>query len=352
MKITVLMGGLSPERNVSLSSGSLIAAALARRGHRVLALDLYEGLDGNADIDSLFTDTPAVSVTVPKGLPDLEGLIAKNGGRTDEVGPRVIEACKAADCVFLALHGATGENGQLQAMLDAYCLPYTGSGYVGSMLAMDKDIAKKLLRAEGILTPDWVRLDTASAYDIGDIVSVTGLPAVVKPCSCGSSVGVYIVNTEKELGDAIAQASAYERYIMVEQKISGRELTCAYFDGRALPPVEIIPKSGFYDYLNKYQANATEEICPAPIGENATRAVYEATERGFHALRLRSYARFDYILDSDGRAWCLEANTLPGMTPTSLLPQEAAAVGIEYGELCERIALTAIKNKKIEETKK
>ena len=346
MNIVVLMGGLSPERNVSLCSGTLIASALAERGHKVLALDLYVGLADDADIPSLFTSTPASGLTVPKGLPDLDSLINENGGVTDEVGPRVIDACRAADCVFLALHGATGENGQLQAMLDVYGIPYTGSGYVGSMLAMDKDIAKQILRSNGILTPDWVRIDTSADYDVASIVDVTGLPAVVKPCSCGSSVGVYIVNTESELEDAIKQASAYERYVMAEKKIDGRELTCAYFGERALPPVEIIPKTGFYDYLNKYQANATEEICPAPIGETATKAVYRATERGFAALRLRSYARFDYILDAEGQVWCLEANTLPGMTPTSLLPQEAAAVGICYGELCEKIALSAINDKR------
>jgi D-alanine-D-alanine ligase len=181
--------------------------------------------------------------------------------------------------------------------------------------------------------------------DTDKIISSVGLPAVVKPCSCGSSVGVYIVNTEKELTEALASASQHEQHVMVERKIEGRELTCALVDGRALPPVEIIPKCGFYDYVNKYQADATEEICPAPIGNEATAAVYEATSRGFEALRLRGYARFDYILDSDGKAWCLEANTLPGMTPTSLLPQEAAAVGIGYDELCEKLALMAVRSR-------
>ena len=168
---------------------------------------------------------------------------------------------------------------------------------------------------------------------------------MVKPCSCGSSVGVYIVNTERELDAAIESAAKYERFIMVEKKIEGRELTCGFVDGAPLPPVEIIPKTGFYDYLNKYQANATEEICPAPIGNAATQAVYEATTRGFEALRLDGYARFDYILDGDGRAWCLEANTLPGMTPTSLLPQEAAANGIDYDTLCEKLAFMAVRKK-------
>ncbi len=343
MKILILMGGLSPERNVSLTSGSLIAAALAKRGHRVLALDLYRGLESGKDIDKLFTSNPPTPTAVPSGLPDLEAIIAENGGRRDGIGPHIIDACREADSVFLALHGAIGENGQLQAMLDVYNIPYTGSGYIGSMLAMDKDIAKKILRAEKILTPDWLRIDTKNPPSVQSIIDAVGLPAVVKPCSCGSSVGVFIAHSSEELSSAIKSAAQYERYIMAEQLIEGRELTCAYFDGAPLPPVEIIPKQGFYDYKNKYAAGATTEICPAPIGDSATEAVYEATAKGFSALRLRGYARFDYILDRDERAWCLEANTLPGMTPTSLLPQEAAAVGIEYGELCEKIAMLAAK---------
>ena len=337
------MGGLSPERNVSLSSGSLIAAALRRKGHSVAAIDLYEGVPEEvSELESLFTSQQTQGVTVPESLPDLEALIAAHGGRRDEIGPRVLDVCRLGNCAFLALHGATGENGQLQAMLDAYRIPYTGSGYIGSMLAMDKDIAKKLLRSEGLLTPDWVRVDTDSTVNIEDIIAVTGLPAVVKPCSCGSSVGVFMADTKEELSAAIRNAARYEKYVMVERRIMGRELTCAFLDGRALPPVEIIPKTGFYDYERKYQANATREICPAPIGDEATDKVYEATARGFAALRLRGYARFDYILDKEGRPWCLEANTLPGMTPTSLMPQEAAAAGIDYDRLCELIAELAL----------
>ena len=344
MKIAVLMGGLSPERNVSLSSGTLIAAALRRRGHKVAAIDLYKGVNlEGITIESLFTTEESEEITVPKGLPDLSALIEENGGRATPVGEGVIDVCREADSTFLALHGDIGENGQLQALLDINNINYTGSGYIGSTLAMDKDIAKKLLRAEGILTPDWVRVDTKQPIGIEAIIKKVGLPAVVKPCSCGSSVGVFMVDTAEQLSDALKSAAEYEQFVMVEKRIMGRELTCAYFDGKALPPVEIIPKCGFYDYLNKYQANATEEICPAPIGNEATQAIYNATEKGFYALRLKSYARFDYILDSDGRIWCLEANTLPGMTPTSLLPQEAEAVGIDYDLLCEKIALSAIK---------
>lgn len=340
MKIVVLMGGLSPERNVSLSSGTLIAAALRRRGHYVAAIDLYEGVAENVtDLDGLFTLQGAEGLSVSVAIPDLEALIAANGGRRDEIGPRVLELCRLADCTFLALHGATGENGQLQAMLDAYKIPYTGSGYLGSMLAMDKDVAKRMFRSAGVLTPDWVRVDTEETFCLADILSAVGLPAVVKPCSGGSSVGVFMADTAEELEAAIAKTAAYERYVMVESRKLGRELSCAYFNGRALPPVEIIPDSGFYDYERKYKANATREICPAPIGDEATATVHEATEKGFRALRLEGYARLDFILDDKGQPWCLEANTLPGMTPTSLMPQEAAAVGIGYDELCEKIAL-------------
>ena len=344
MKIAVLMGGLSPERNVSLSSGSLICAALRRRGHRVLGIDLYKGIKIEGDVESLFTTEQDTVARVSEAIPDIDALIASNGGRTLPVGEGVVEACRAADSVFLALHGDIGENGQLQAMLDLAGIRYTGSGYVGSMLAMDKDIAKKLMRSEGILTPDWVRLDTSLDTDIDAVIAAVGLPAVIKPCSCGSSVGVYIVNTREELENAIRSAAKYERFIMAESKIDGRELTCGFFDGTPLPPVEIIPKCGFYDYKNKYQSGATEELCPAPLTDEQTATVYDATTRGFDALRLGGYARFDYILDKENRAWCLEANTLPGMTPTSLLPQEAAAVGISYDELCERIALMAKKS--------
>lgn len=344
MKIVVLAGGLSPERNVSLTSGSLVAAALRRRGHHVLMLDVYEGLENlPTDPSVLFTDSQDVSFTVSREVPDLPALIAKNNGRQEPIGPYVLKLCGMADVTFLALHGATGENGQLQAALDLAGIRYTGSGYIGSLLAMDKDIAKKLLRAEGILTPDWVRIDTRHPAALSDILEKVGLPAVVKPCSCGSSVGVSLVDTEEELANAIFHAGRFEYAIMVERRILGRELTSGILDGQVLPPVEIIPKDGFYDYENKYQAGATTEICPAPIDKEIEEEIAKATLRGFDALRLEGYARFDYILDEENRPWCLEANTLPGMTPTSLLPQETAAVGIDYDTLCETLVKLALK---------
>ena len=350
MNIVVLSGGLSPERNVSLSSASLISAALRRKGHHVLMLDVYEGInDIGSNLQSLFTTEEADSKTVGDVAPsanDLYEIRKRNGFRTELIGPNVLTLCKFADVTFLALHGDMGENGQLQATLDVFDIKYTGSGYKGSLLAMDKHIAKEIMRQNGILTADWVKFDTyGSDEEIRNAIQKVGFPCIVKPCSCGSSVGVSMVENEEELKSALKAASDYEDCVLIEKRIFGREITQAFIDGQALPPVEIIPKSGFYDYKNKYVANATEEICPAPISDELLERVNKATEKCFNALCLKDYARIDYIIDKDENFWCLEANTLPGMTPTSLMPQEAAAVGIGYDDLCEKLALMALSKK-------
>lgn len=346
MKIAVLAGGMSSERNVSLTSGSLIAAALRRRGHRVCLVDVYVGLCNlPSPIDSLFTCEDSVIFSVNEQVPDLCQLKAENGNREELVGPHVLSLCRAADVTFLALHGAMGENGQLQALLDIYNIPYTGSGYLGSAVAMDKEIAKQLLRAAGVCVPNGIRLSHRDEADVDAILRAVSLPAVVKPAAGGSSVGVSIVRTSEELASALAAARAFDDDVLVEEQIVGRELTCGILEGQVLPPVEIIPKQGFYDYKNKYQAGATTEICPAPLTEEETARVQRATEIGFAALRLSSYARFDFILTANGEPVCLEANTLPGMTPTSLLPQEAAAIGIDYDTLCETLANSALRKK-------
>lgn len=350
MNIVVLAGGLSPERNVSLSSGSLISAALRRKGHRVLMLDVYEGIKSiNGDPLELFSSQNDDSITVGNVAPsssDLDIIKKRNGNRSELIGPNVLKLCKMADIVFLALHGDMGENGQLQATLDVFDITYTGSGYDGSLLAMNKDVAKKLMRHHGIRTPDWIKVNTDNvAEKIDEAVSKIGFPCIVKPCSCGSSVGVSMVNDCEELKKALEAAAEYESSVLIEKRIFGREITQAFVDGKALPPVEIIPKCGFYDYANKYVANATEEICPAPISNELLEAVSKATENCFNALCLKDYARIDYIIDAEENFWCLEANTLPGMTPTSLLPKEAAAVGIDYDSLCEKLAMLALKKK-------
>jgi D-alanine-D-alanine ligase len=352
LNIIVLAGGLSPERNVSLSSGSLISSALRRKGHKILMLDVYEGITDDkipADPTELFTSEDLGSLSVGNIAPtpeELENMKKKNNNRTELIGPNVLKLCKMADVAFLALHGDMGENGQLQATLDVFDVTYTGSGYIGSLLAMNKDIAKKLMRESGILTPDWINFkDFGNEEKIIAAAREIGFPCIVKPCSCGSSVGVSIVNNEVELKDALKFAAGYESSVLIEKHISGRELTQAILDGTALPPVEIIPKCGFYDYANKYVANATEEICPAPISNQLREKIDAASKKCFDALCLSDYARIDYIVDTNGDAWCLEANTLPGMTPTSLMPQEANAVGIDYDSLCNTIAMLAYNKK-------
>ncbi len=342
MKITVLCGGLSPERDVSLSSGSLIAAALVRKGHEVCAVDLYTGKAPSGG-EPAFTSEPIEPYRVGRSVPDLEALMRDSGRGEVRMAPNIHDLCREAEVVYIALHGDVGENGQLQAFLDMECIPYTGSGYAGSLLAMDKDLSKQMLTRAGIPTPPWLYIDLSSADTLETIADrierEVGYPMVIKPCAGGSSVGVSMPENREELLEALQRAAVYETTLLAEQRIIGRELTVSILGGRVLPAVEIIPKQGFYDYENKYQAGMTTEICPADLTEEESSALAHATVCGFNALRLCGYARFDFILDAGSTPWCLEANTLPGMTPTSLLPQAAAAAGIGYDDLCEQTVL-------------
>ncbi len=346
MKIAVLAGGLSPEREVSLSSGSLIANALVGKGHRVALADIYLGLDTDSPDESAFGRESYPVHVIENREPDLEAVVASNGGQKALIGRGIIRLCELADAVFLALHGGAGENGMVQAALEcAGITHYTGTGYVGALLAMDKGIAKQLMAEAGVPVPAGIVFD-AESDSPERIVREVGFPCVVKPCSCGSSVGVSRVRDAEELSRALSEAACFERELIVERMIEGRELTCAVLDGRALPPVEIIPKKGWYDYENKYQAGATEEICPAPLTDAQTGEIGRLALLAFGSLRMETYGRADFILSNDGRFYCLEVNALPGMTPTSLLPQEAAAVGIGYAELCEIIVGTAVAKRK------
>lgn len=345
MNIVVLAGGLSPERDVSLTSGSLIASALSRCGHGVKLIDVYEGIEELPDdIVAAFEYGKSYTAHVGEKEPDLDAIIARNGGRTSLIGPGVLEFCAAADVVFLGLHGGIGENGQLQAALDcAGIRHYTGTGYIGALLSMDKDLTKQLLTRADVPNAEWVYFGKGEATEERIMTSV-GLPCVVKPTSCGSSVGVTLVHDAAELRAALTAAEKYDSDVIAERFIKGRELTVGVLDGVALPPVEIIPKAGFYDYKNKYQSGMTTEICPAPLSDSETQTLGELAVRASRALRMEQYGRIDFIYGEDGVFYCLEANALPGMTPTSLLPQEAAAVGIGYDELCCKLAEMA-KNK-------
>ena len=340
MKIAVLCGGLSNERDVSVSTGTGAARALRANGHQVVLMDLFLGYDlPFADPDEVFTaEGELASAAIGDMSPDLDAVRAMRPDPECIVGPNVLTICRAADIVFLALHGEEGENGKVQALLDLHGIPYTGSGYLGSAIAMNKGLSKMLFRENGIATPDSITLHR------GDAPRDIGFPCVVKPCSGGSSVGTSVVNSSAEYAAALELAFRYESDVIVETYIKGRELTVGVMDGRAMPVIEIIPKSGFYDYKNKYQAGATEEICPAQIGPETTERVQRLAERVFGALMLDAYCRCDFLWDpASGEIYCLEANTLPGMTPTSLIPQMAAAQGMDYGALCERIIEVSMK---------
>ncbi len=332
LKIAVLCGGLSNERNVSVSSGTGIAKALRERGHQVAVVDLFLGYDdGTENIDALFTSQAGLEqFLVEEAEPNLDALRAKRPDNT-LVGPHVLDICQAADIVFLALHGEEGENGKLQALLDMYGVKYTGSGYLGSAMAMNKSISKALLRQAGVPVPPGTTLKKGGIHD--DV----GFPCVVKPCSGGSSVGTTIVHDREQYAAALELAFRYEDSVIAERFIVGRELTVGVLNGKAMPVIEIIPKDGFYDYKNKYQPGCTTELCPAPISDEATYEIQILAEQVAKALMIDAYCRVDFILEPDGDIYCLEANTLPGMTPTSLIPQMGAAMGMDYGALCEKI---------------
>ncbi len=329
MNIVVLAGGLSMERDVSLASGSLIANALRDAGEHAVLVDLYYGIEKEKmNFDGV---SGRYEYKIPKLAPDLDALIAGNGGRENPVGENVIEFCKMADVAFLALHGGVGENGKLQALLEMNGVRFTGSSSVGCMLSMDKIISKELVAREGIPTAEWL----TNKDNRDELKSL--IPCFVKPADNGSSVGVTKVVSEKELNDALDEAEKFSDNVLVEKQVVGREFSVGILDGKALPPIEIIASGDFYNYKVKYQAGLAREICPAPLSEELTHKLQGYAERAHKILRLGAYSRIDFILDEGGEFFFLEANALPGMTPTSLLPQEAAASGMSYTELCLKL---------------
>lgn len=331
MKIAVVCGGLSNERDVSITSGTCVARALREKGHKVVLVDLYYGYSGSYDDPAeLFErEQEDVAYSVKEETPDIEKILTQGDG--SRIGKNVLEICKAADISFLALHGEDGENGKLQATMDMHGIKYTGSGYLGSAIAMNKEVTKIMLRSSGIPVPEGVVLSKGEYAEVG-------FPCVVKPCSGGSSVGTSMVGSKSEYSAALELAFKYEDHVLVERFIKGRELTVGVMGGKAMPVIEIIPKAGWYDYKNKYQAGLTEEICPAPISAEDTERVQRLAERVHTALMIDVYCRADFLMDNEsGELYCLEANTLPGMTPTSLIPQMGREQGLDFGEVCEKI---------------
>lgn len=345
MKIVVLAGGISSERDVSLSSGATIYRALRERGHQAVLLDVYLGYEWACreeaeNTDAVFEsgrDWAAQLGGVAEDNPDIGQIKAlRPDGDKNFFGPNVIRLCQAADVVFMALHGADGENGKVQACFDLMGITYTGTDFVSSALCMDKGITKEIFAFHGIPTPAGFRMKK------GEKGGEASFPCIVKACCGGSSVGVGIAMRQEDYAGALEEAFRYDGEVVVEQYIEGREFSVGVMEGRALPVIEMAPLQGFYDYKNKYQPGLTVETCPAQLSPEKTREIQGYAEKAFVALRLKSYARMDFRMSPEGEIYCLEANTLPGMTPTSLLPQEAAAEGVSFGELCEKILEAAL----------
>ncbi len=331
MKITLLTGGTSSERDVAIASAAQVAGALRSRSHEVAVVDTARGLVPAAEEAAFFS--PGVGVAPP----GLEALVALERGLIVS-GLGSLPAVRQADVLFLALHGGWGEDGTLQALLEVIGIPYTGSGPLGSALAMDKDIAKQLFRAAGILTADWLMAPVTPR----DVEAALGWPVVVKPSKQGSTVGLSIVREPGDLDEAIAEALRHDDEVMVEQFIPGRELTVGVLGDRALTVGEIIPSHEIFDYECKYTPGMSEEIFPADISAEVSAECQRLGLAAHRALKLRGYSRADFRLTGDGQLVCLEVNTLPGMTATSLMPQSAAATGLSFPELCEAICRAAL----------
>lgn len=341
MDIVVLAGGTSTERDVSLKSGSMIAKALKKKGHRVILLDIYLGMPG-ISTERIFDraeEFDEIESGIGADAPSLEEIKALREEPDVFFGPNVLEICRQADIAFMGLHGANGEDGKVQAALDLYGVKYTGTGYLGSALAMDKGMTRQLAIPAGVPMADGFTLHKQEDR----ILPSFGFPCVVKPCCGGSSVGVSIAKDEAEYQKALEEAFSYEDRLVVEAFVKGREFSVGVVDGEAYPIIEIAPKEGFYDYKNKYQAGSTVETCPAELPEEIREKMQAAAVLFTQVLQLDTYSRMDFMLDADGEIYCLEGNTLPGMTPTSLLPQEAAALGISYEDLCEKLIAVSLK---------
>ena len=331
MNISVLLGGTSTERDVSLASGIRIVDALRSRGHRVTAVDTARGVLDERGEESLRRGS-----TVQVAPPTLDSLRQlSQGSLSPALG--TLPAIGDADVVFLALHGGQGEDGTLQAVFDMAGVRYTGSGHLASGLAMDKDLSKTLFRAAGVGTADWLMAPATA----DEIERTLGFPVVVKPSKQGSTVGLTLVKRHSEVAAAIEEAFRYDDEVMIEAFIAGRELTVGILGDEALPVGEIIPKHEIYDYECKYTKGMADEEFPARLSAESTAEVQQQARVAFHALKLEGYARIDFRMSGDGSFFCLEANTLPGMTELSLIPQAAAAAGISFAELCDRIVRLA-----------
>ncbi|MEE9553527.1 MAG: D-alanine--D-alanine ligase [candidate division Zixibacteria bacterium] len=340
LKIAVLLGGNSSERDVSVVTGNAIIDGLKEAGHDVIGIDTALGANQLPPPEK--HDLPLVKEEPPE-LKDLAGLEGETTIQTIS-SPDL----KDVDLVFIALHGGAGENGTIQALLDLMEMPYTGSGVLSSAVAMDKLAAKRIVVAAGVETPDYfIKRSTDITNEIELIRWVeesVGYPVVIKPNDQGSSVGLSIVESSDVLFEKAREASKYSDKVLFEKFIAGRELTVSILGNKPLPVAEVKPKDGYYDYKHKYTPGLADKTIPAELTAEETERIQKLALLAFDALDCKGYARIDFRMSPDGTLYFLEANTLPGMTPTSLVPKAAKAAGIGFPELLDRIARLALED--------
>ena len=334
MKVVVLLGGESEERDVSLVSGCQVADALRQAGHDVVALDPVKG--PLAELGERIILASGVGA-----LPPSETVGAGGGGATASgTALATRKEIVQADIIFPVLHGGMGEDGTLQALLDIAGVCYAGSGMLGCALSMDKDVTKRILRDAGIPTPDWLVSPTAD-----QVMERLGAPVIAKPVAGGSSVRLSLLQVELEVVAAVAEDAKAPSPMMYEAYIEGREFTVGILGDQALPVGEIVSQHELFDYECKYQLGMAEEIFPADIPDALAETLQARALEVHRLLRLRDFSRVDFMVDEPGEAWCLEANALPGLTGNSLLPKAARAGGISFPALCDLIVQMAAERK-------
>ncbi len=341
LRIALITGGSTPEREVALAGGGEVLRGLRMAGHEVSVVDTVEGVLGPEDEGRL------LALRVGRAPPP-EATLAEARAREDAAGLARLRAVRRAELAFLVLHGLDGEGGHIQAVLELGGVPYTGSGVLASALAMEKPLAKRVLASVGIPTPPFELIEREEPGSRRREIEALGFPVIVKPSRVGSSIGLALARDFDELEGAVREARRHDRRVLVERLLPGREFTVGVLepmDRSAAPEAlgvgEIATTTPLFDYHAKYTPGIAEEIFPAPVPEALARRLRELAVETHRALGLRHFSRVDFRLDEQGEPSVLEANTLPGMTTRSLLPQSAAAAGIEFPELCDRIARLA-----------
>lgn len=321
MKIVLLAGGSSPEREISLRSGKAIYKALIELGHNVKLVD------------------PALGKNQPKNEEEFFNpeLNKENISTQKYLDAFQIEAFNDTDLVFIALHGKWGEDGTVQSILDLMNLKYTGSGVLASSIGIDKNISKVIVKHFGVITPQWKLVSKKDKQNLLNIVEEVGLPCIFKPNDQGSTIGFSLINNLSEVEAAFEEALKYSDYVLIEKYIKGRELTVSILGDEALPIVEVKPKHQLYDYECKYTKGMTQYICPAELNLEVTKKIQEYALIAFRACKCEIFGRVDFILDEDNIPYFLEINTIPGMTDLSLVPMAAKAVGISFNDLISKI---------------